>query len=160
MIRNLLIASVLLAPAAALAQTLPTAPYLPLEMAEKAAKAALQACVAKGNAVTVAIVTRDGATKTVLKADNSGPHTVSSATGKAFAAASLGRDIGEIADFIASKPANDGLRNMDERMVIQAGGLPIKIGEALVGGIGVGGAPSGAIDAECAREGLNAIGAK
>ena len=160
MIRNLLIASVLLAPADALAQTLPTAPYLPLEMAEKAAKAALQACVAKGNAVTVAIVTRDGATKTVLKADNSGPHTVSSATGKAFAAASLGRDIGEIADFIASKPANDGLRNMDERMVIQAGGLPIKIGDALVGGIGVGGAPSGAIDAECAREGLNAIGAK
>ncbi|KAA3504476.1 heme-binding protein [Rhizobium rhizogenes] len=160
MIRNLLIASVLLAPAAALAQTLPTAPYLPLEMAEKAAKAALQACVAKGSAVTVAIVTRDGATKTVLKADNSGPHTVSSATGKAFAAASLGRDIGEIADFIAAKPANDGLRNMDERMVIQAGGLPIKIGEALVGGIGVGGAPSGAIDAECAREGLNAIGAK
>ncbi|NTZ89655.1 GlcG/HbpS family heme-binding protein [Agrobacterium tumefaciens] len=160
MIRNLLIASVLLAPAAALAQTLPTAPYLPLEMAEKAAKAALQACVAKGSAVTVAIVTRDGATKTVLKADNSGPHTVSSATGKAFAAASLGRDIGEIADFIASKPANDGLRNMDERMVIQAGGLPIKIGDALVGGIGVGGAPSGAIDAECAREGLNAIGAK
>ena len=160
MIRNLLIASVLLAPAAALAQTLPTAPYLPLEMAEKAAKAALQACVAKGNAVTVAIVTRDGATKTVLKADNSGPHTVSSATGKAFAAASLGRDIGEIADFIASKPANDGLRNMDERMVIQAGGLPIKIGDALVGGIGVGGAPSGVIDAECAREGLNAIGAK
>lgn len=160
MIRNLLIASVLLAPAAALAQTLPTAPYLPLEMAEKAAKAALQACVVKGSAVTVAIVTRDGATKTVLKADNSGPHTVSSATGKAFAAASLGRDIGEIADFIASKPANDGLRNMDERMVIQAGGLPIKIGDALVGGIGVGGAPSGAIDAECAREGLNAIGAK
>lgn len=49
---------------------------------------------------------------------------------------------------------------MDERLVIQAGGLPIKIGDALVGGIGVGGAPSGAIDAECAREGLNAIGAK
>ena len=39
MIRNLLIASVLIAPSAALAQTLPTAPYLPLEMAEKAAKA-------------------------------------------------------------------------------------------------------------------------
>ncbi len=160
MIRTLLIASALIAPSTALAQTLPTAPYLPLEMAEKAAKAALQACSAKGSAVTVAIVARDGATKIVLKADGSGPHTVSSATGKAFAAASLGRDIGEIAEFIASKPANDGLRNMDERMVIQAGGLPIKIGDALVGGIGVGGAPSGAIDAECAREGLNTIGAK
>lgn len=160
MLRNLFIASLLIAPSAAFAQALPTAPYLPLEMAEKAAKAALQACSAKGNAVTVTIVARDGATKVMLKADGSGPHTVSSATGKAFAAASLGRDIGEIADFIASKPANEGLRAMDERLVIQAGGLPIKIGDALVGGIGVGGAPSGAIDAECAREGLNAIGAK
>ncbi|EPR07455.1 hypothetical protein L905_12505 [Agrobacterium sp. TS43] len=160
MIRTLLIASALIAPSAALAQTLPTAPYLPLEMAEKAAKAALQACSTKGNAVTVAIVARDGATKMVLKADGSGPHTVSSATGKAFAAASLGRDTGEIAEFVASKPANEGLRTMDDRLVVQAGGLPIKIGEALVGGIGVGGAPSGAIDTECAREGLNAIGAK
>ncbi|CUX12998.1 heme-binding protein [Rhizobium oryzihabitans] len=160
MLRNLFIVSLLIAPSAAFAQALPTAPYLPLEMAEKAARAALQACSAKGNAVTVTIVARDGATKVMLKADGSGPHTVSSATGKAFAAASLGRDIGEIADFIASKPANEGLRTMDERLVIQAGGLPIKIGEALVGGIGVGGAPSGAIDSECAREGLNAIGAK
>ena len=151
MIRNLLVVSTLLAPSVALAQTLPTAPYLPLELAEKAASAALQACSAKGNAVTVAIVARDGAGKTVMKADGSG---------KAFAAAPRGRDIGAIAEFIASKPANDGLRNMDERMVIQAGGLPIKIGDALVGGIGVGGAPSGAIDAECAREGLNTIGAK
>ncbi|TQN62947.1 heme-binding protein [Agrobacterium tumefaciens] len=160
MLRNLFIASLLIAPSVAFAQSLPTAPYLPLEMAEKAAKAALQACTAKGSAVTVTIVARDGATKVMLKADGSGPHTVSSATGKAFAAASFGRDIGEIADFIASKPANEGLRTMDERLVIQAGGLPIKIGEALVGGIGVGGAPSGAIDAECAREGLTAIGAK
>ena len=53
-----------------------------------------------------------------------------------------------------------GLRDMDERLVIQAGGLPIKIGGALVGGIGVGGAPSGDADAACARAGLDAIGAE
>lgn len=49
------------------------------------------------------------------------------------------------------KPGNGCLRDMDARMVIQAGALPIRIGGALVGGIGVGGAPSGAIDADCAR---------
>ena len=49
---------------------------------------------------------------------------------------------------------------MDSRLVIQAGGLPIKIGGALVGGIGVGGAPSGAIDETCARAGLDVIGAE
>lgn len=51
------------------------------------------------------------------------------------------------------------MRDMDPRKVIHAGGLPIKIGEALVGGIGVGGAPTVAIDAECAAAKLKAIGA-
>ena len=48
---------------------------------------------------------------------------------------------------------------MDPRMVIQAGGLPIKFGKALVGGIGVGSASSGDIDAGCAVVGLKAVGA-
>ena len=107
----------------------------------------------------VAIVARDSATKVLLKGDNSGPHTGSSAQGKAFTSAALGRDTAGLAEFIASKPANDGLRDMDDRMVIQAGGLPIKFGKATVGGIGVGGAPSGDIDAACAVAGLKAINA-
>ena len=49
---------------------------------------------------------------------------------------------------------------MDARQVIQAGGLPNRIGGALVGGIGVGGAPLGNIDATCARAGLDEIGAE
>ncbi|MDP0929929.1 heme-binding protein [Paracoccus onubensis] len=161
MIRTLALAfaSVLLAPFAASAQDLPAAPYLPLELATQAADAALKACVAEGHNVSVAIVARDGATKVLLKADNSGPHTASSATGKAFTSAAMGRDTAGLAEFIASKPANDGLRDMDHRMVIQGGGLPIKFENALVGGIGVGGAPSGDIDASCAVAGLKAIGA-
>jgi uncharacterized protein GlcG (DUF336 family) len=109
--------------------------------------------------VSVAIVARDGSTKVLLKADNAGPHTVTSAQGKAFTSAALGRDTAGLAEFIAAKPANDGLRDMDVRMVIQAGGLPVKFGKALVGGIGVGGAPSGDIDAGCAAAGLKAIDA-
>jgi uncharacterized protein GlcG (DUF336 family) len=105
-------------------------------------------------------VARDGATKVLLKADMSGPHTGSSAEGKAFTAAALGRDAGELADFIAANPNNSGLRDMDERFVIQAGGLPIRIGDALIGGIGVGGAPNGGLDADCARAGLAAISAE
>ncbi len=159
MIRNIVLATALLAPLAATAQELPTSPYLPVAVASKAAEAALQACLAEGHNVSVAIVARDGSTKVLLKGDNSGPHTGSSAEGKAFTSAALGRDTAGLAEFIASKPANDGLRDMDARMVIQAGGLPIKFGKATVGGIGVGGAPSGDIDAACAVAGLKAIGA-
>lgn len=71
----------------------------------------------------------------------------------------MGRDTAGLAGFIASMPANDGLRDMDSRMVIQGGGLPVKFGNALVGGIGVGGAPTGDIDANCATACLKAIGA-
>ncbi len=160
MIRHAILAVILAAPLAATAQELPTAPYLPLERATAAASAALAACGEQGHNVSVAIVARDGNTKVLLKADNSGAHTVSSATGKAFTSAGLGRDTAGLADFIAGNAQNDGLRDMDPRMVIQAGGLPIRIGSALVGGIGVGGAPSGAIDADCARAGLDTIGAE
>lgn len=160
MIRTVALATALLAPVAAIAQELPTAPYLPLDMATQAAQTAVEACATEGHNVSVAIVARSGNTKVLLRADNAGPHTVGSSTGKAFTSASLGRDTAGLAGFIGGNPQNDGLRDMDSRLVIQAGGLPIKIGGALVGGIGVGGAPSGDIDANCARAGLDAIGAE
>ena len=93
MLRKISIAVLLSAPVLASAATqLPSAPYLPLELANQAAQPALKTCSDQGHNVSVAIVARDGATKVLLKADNSGPHTVSSAQGKAFTAAALGRD--------------------------------------------------------------------
>ncbi|MEJ2140417.1 MAG: heme-binding protein [Gammaproteobacteria bacterium] len=160
MIRNLVLAAALAAPVSVAAQELPSAPYLPLDMAMTAASTALEACAAEGHNVSVAIVARSGNTSVILRADNAGPHTVGSSTGKAFTSASMGRDTAGLAGFIGGNPQNDGLRDMDSRMVIQAGGLPIRIGGALVGGIGVGGAPSGDIDATCAQAGLTAIGAQ
>jgi uncharacterized protein GlcG (DUF336 family) len=160
MIRTISLAAVLLTPVAAFAQDLPTAPYLPLSMAIQAAQVAVDACAAEGYNVSVAIVARSGVTTAILRADNAGPHTVGSSNGKAFTSASMGRDTAGLAGFIGGNPENDGLRDMDNRLVIQAGGLPIRIGSALVGGIGVGGAPSGAIDETCARAGLDAIGAE
>ena len=160
MIRKLVLAAALAAPVSVAAQELPSAPYLPLDMAMTAAKTALEACAAEGHNVSVAIVARSGNTSVILRADNAGPHTVGSSTGKAFTSASMGRDTAGLAGFIGGNPQNDGLRDMDSRLVIQAGGLPIRFGGALVGGIGVGGAPSGDIDATCAQAGLAAIGAQ
>lgn len=160
MIRTLTLAAALLAPVCLTAQELPAAPYLPLDRATAAAQAALEACAADGYNVSVAVVARDGALKVHLKADHSGPHTVGSAQGKAFTSASMGRDTAGLAGFIGENPQHDGLRYMDSRMVIQGGGLPVRIGGALVGGIGVGGAPGGHLDEACARAGLDAIGAE
>ncbi|WP_169545867.1 heme-binding protein [Sneathiella aquimaris] len=144
----------------ATAADLPTAPYLPLEMAQKAASAAIKQCKADGFNVSVAIVARSGETKVLLKADGSGPHTVGSSTGKAFTSASMGRPTMGLANFLKDHRELDGLRDMDSRLVILGGGLPIKINGALVGGIGVGGAPGGDKDEKCAQVGLAAIGAE
>lgn len=141
-------------------QDLPTAPYLSLDLAQKVAAAAMKKCEAEGQRVSVAIVDRSGATKVLLKADGSGPHTVGSSTGKAFTSASMGRDTQGLANFMKDHRELDGLRDMDSRLVILAGGLPIKLHGVLIGGIGVGGAPSGTIDEDCARAGLAAIGAE
>jgi uncharacterized protein GlcG (DUF336 family) len=113
------------------AQALPTAPYLPLELAQQAANAALGKCAADGYNVSVAIVDRSGVTKVLIKADGAGPHTINSSTGKAFTSASMGRATAEFAELIASKPALAGLRDMDDRLVILGGGLPVRIGGAL-----------------------------
>src|SRR5262249_50245576 len=126
-----------LTPLAVGAAELPTAPYLPLDMAMKAATAALEKCQADGQKASVAIVERSGATKILLKGDGSGPHTVASSTGKAFTSASLGRDTAGLSTFIKENGDAEGLRDMDPRLVILGGGLPIRIGDALVGGIGV-----------------------
>ena len=140
------------------AAELPTTAYLPLELAQKAANTAMEKCIADGYRVSVAIVTRSGSTKVLIKGDGSGPHTVGSSTGKAFTSASMGRPTAELATLIEDKPGLEGLRDMDPRLVILAGGLPIKIGGSLVGGIGVGGAPGGQLDVACAKAGIEAIG--
>ena len=139
------------------AEKLPMAPYLPLDMAQKIANAAMDKCIKDGYRVSVAIVARSGETKVLLRADGASPHTVGSSTGKAFTSASMGQPTMKLANLIKDKPELEQLREMDGRMLILAGGLPIKIGDALVGGIGVGGAPGGHLDQACAQVGIDTI---
>jgi uncharacterized protein GlcG (DUF336 family) len=56
-------------------------------------------------------------------------------------------------------PPLQGLRDMNDKILILGGGLPVEIGGEIVGGIGVGGAPGGHLDAACAQAGLESIGA-
>ena len=136
---------------------LPQRSYLPLEVALSGAAAALDACVADGYSVSVTVVDAGGVQKVHLRADGAGPHTIGSSGGKAYTAASMKRATLGLANFIADKPALDGLRDMDDRILILGGGLPIEIDGAVVGGIGVGGAPGGDLDEACAQAGIDSM---
>jgi uncharacterized protein GlcG (DUF336 family) len=105
----------------------------------------------------VAVVDRGGNLLAFVRHPLAGPHTVNSSRGKAFTAASMGSSTAGLSKMIAEKPFLAGLRDMDDRLVILGGGLPVSIGETHVGGIGVGGAPGGHLDEACAQAGLDAI---
>ncbi|HKN85581.1 MAG TPA: heme-binding protein [Nitrospiraceae bacterium] len=141
------------------AEELPREAVLPLALANKAASAALEKCKQDGYRVSVAVVDRAGLIRTLLRGDGAGPHTTDSSTKKAYTAASLRRPTSELAEMIAKVPALQSLRDMNEKILMLGGGLPIEIGGEVVGGIGVGGAPGAHLDDACAQAGLDSIGA-
>lgn len=140
------------------AQGLPKQSVLPLALAEKAAVAALDKCAAGGYQVSVAVVDRGGNLKVLLRDDSAGPHTVDSSSRKAYTSASLRRPTEHLAQLITKHPSIQGLRDMNEKILILGGGLPIEIQGEVVGGIGVGGAPGAHLDEACAMTGVQAIG--
>ncbi len=132
---------------------------LPLSLAGKAASAALDKCAQDGYRVSVAVVDRAGTLRSFMRADAAGPHTVESSRKKAYTAASMRGLTANVAELIAKTPAVQGLQHMNDNILFLAGGLPIEIAGEVVGGIGVGGAPGGHLDAACAQAGLDSIGA-
>ena len=139
------------------AQELPVKKILPLSLATEAAQTALAACEKEGYHVSVAVTDRSGLIRILIRGDQAGPHTLDSSSRKAYTASSLGRPTGELVKMLSGNPAAEGMRNMNEKILILGGGLPVKAGEELIGGIGVGGAPGGDKDEACAQAGLDKI---
>jgi uncharacterized protein GlcG (DUF336 family) len=130
---------------------------LPLSLATQAAQAAVSACRQKGFHISVAVTDQDGLVRVLLRDDAAGPHTLDSSVKKAYTAASLGVSTGVLTKILVEHPDATGLRDMNNRMLIMQGGLPIKAGAEVIGGIGVGGTPGGDTDEACARAGLEKI---
>ena len=85
----------------------------------------------------------------------SGPHTAESSRRKAFIAATFGMTSAAFAALTAN-PGAAGLKDLTGVFAL-AGGVPIKAGNDVLGGIGVGGAPGGEKDEACANAGLRQI---
>ena len=131
-------------------------PTLTTTAALKAAQAALARCDKDGYTAAVAVVDRGGHALALLRNGLAGPHTVHTAIGKAATAVSFRIATTELArETQAGRPAS-GIRELPE-VVAVGGGLMIRAKGALVGGIGVSGAPGGDADDACAKAGIAAI---
>lgn len=118
------------------------------------AREAMVQCRAQGYAVSAAVVDRSGNLLALARHEMAGPHTVTSSQRKAFTAASMGQDTGKLAEMVAEKPALAGLRDMNDNLLLLAGGVPVVVDGVRVAGLGVGGAPGGHLDAACAEAAL------
>jgi len=130
---------------------------LTMEMAVKAALAAVKQCEQDGFKVSVAIVDSAGLIKTQLRADGAGPHTLDSSRRKAYTSSSLRGPTQQYAELLVKSPDLHSLAHINDSILLLGGGFPIKLNGEFVGGIGVGGAPGIKFDEVCAREALKAL---
>lgn len=137
---------------AATAQGVVATKQLSAEVANGIAMAAIEQCRKDGFRVSVAIVDRAGNMQALLRDEGAGPHTPDTARRKAFTSATFGIPTAEFATRVA-QPGNGALNDITG-VIALAGGIPVRAGSDLIGGIGVGGAPSGASDESCASAAL------
>lgn len=158
--RTRLLLSTLLCVAACGAQAQQAATFavrsLTPEAALRAAQAALQSCARTGYQVAVAVNDRGGHPLVMLRDRLAGPHTPETAVNKAYTAITFRMDTLAFARVTQATEASSGIRQLP-RVIAIGGGLPIEAAGALVGGIGVSGAPGGEADDACARAGIAAI---
>ena len=151
-----LLACLAFVPLAVQAQGTHTIKLLTPETALKAAQAALKKCRDGGFQVTVAVVDRMGVTQVLLRDRYAGPHTTDMARSKAYTAVSFRTNTTELADATQAGKPQSGVRHLPGVAAL-GGGLMIEAGGALLGAIGVSGAPGGKEDDGCAAAGIAAI---
>jgi uncharacterized protein GlcG (DUF336 family) len=126
---------------------------LSLDLADKLAQSAIQACSAKNYNVAVTLVDRAGTPLVIKKMDNAGPHTIEASRMKAFTALSTKNPTENVMKNAQANPGAANLRDIPGFLLL-AGGVPVKSGDVVIGAIGIGGAPGGDLDQQCALEAL------
>jgi uncharacterized protein GlcG (DUF336 family) len=123
-----------------------------LKMALAIAETAVGECEKAGNNVSVAVVDRAGRLRVFLQGDKAAPHNIELAQRKAYTARTFGRPSAEWAERTGAGSELAGQRQL-EHVIALRGGLPIKVGDDTIGGVGVSGSTS-AGDEGCAMAGL------
>jgi uncharacterized protein GlcG (DUF336 family) len=156
--RIMLAAAILAATAAApaRAQDFTTFRVLAPALALELAQAALKACRDRGFQVAVAVVDRFGVTQVLLRDALAGAHTPDMAAAKARTAVSFRASTEQLNALTQAGQVNSAVRHLPG-YVFLGGGVPVEAAGAIVGGIGVSGAPGGPEDDACARAGIAEI---
>ena len=123
-----------------------------MAMAQAIIAATIEQCTKDGYKVTVVIVDKAGQVAASLRGDGTNPHTMEFARMKAYTSRTRGQT--SLAFMQASATPEGALLRQIPGTVAIGGGVPIKAGAEVIGGVGVSGAPGGEKDEVCANAGL------
>lgn len=138
--------------ASANAQAPLTEKNVSMKMSQAIIDGTIEQCTKDGYKVSVVIVDFAGLVHASLRGDGTNPHTMEFARKKAYTARTRGQTSLEFMK-LTDNPANAYLRQIPD-VVAVGGGVPIKIGNMTIGGVGVSGAPGGEKDEVCALAGI------
>jgi len=155
------VAAIIVVPGSAGAQVL-TEKNVSVKMALTIAETALAEC---GDQVSVAVVDRTGRLRVFLQGDGAAPHNIELARRKAYTAETFGRPSAEWAqrtDTGAAAASGNGQNISGQRALTDViplqGGVPIKVGNVTIGGVGLSGAPKGGPQEEaCGKAGVDKV---
>jgi uncharacterized protein GlcG (DUF336 family) len=125
---------------------------LSLAMAKTIAEAALAECQGKGFHTAVAVVDRAGQVLVLLRDEQGTPQQGDMARRKAFTARMFRTSTLEFQKRTASDPSLLPQRDVTDILAL-GGGVPIQVGEEIIGGVGSSGSNQNTDDA-CARAGI------
>jgi uncharacterized protein GlcG (DUF336 family) len=128
---------------------------LSLATALAIATTAAETCKAQGYAVSVTVVGRNTEVIVQLRGDNAPPHTMENSFRKAYSARTYRVPSGELAKRLKDNPTAPFV--FLSNVVAAQGALPIKVGDDVIGAVGVSGAPGGEKDEVCAKTGIDKV---
>jgi uncharacterized protein GlcG (DUF336 family) len=148
----LLASASILAASPALAQAPQVEKNVSMAMAMAIIQGTIEQCTKDGYKVSITIVDKAGNVAASIRGDGTNPHTMEFSRLKAYTSRTRGQTSLEFMKLIAD-PANAYLKQIPN-VVGVGGGVPIKAGTEIIGGVGVSGAPGGEKDEVCANAGL------
>jgi len=125
---------------------------LSLSLAKTIAEATLAECKAKGFNTSAAVVDRSGQLMVLLRDEQAGPHTAEMARRKAYTARMFRITSAEFQKRTAENPGQAAQRDLVDILAL-SGGVPIKVGDDTIGGVGSAGSTLETDDA-CAKAGI------
>jgi uncharacterized protein GlcG (DUF336 family) len=140
-----------------------TSHSLTAELAVEAALAAIRECRKLDQGVGVVVMSPSGLQLAMIRGDGARLHAVEGAAYKAYGAASYGMNGEEAMAMREAVPLAAGRVRVADKIpniIVSESGRVFKVGNEVIGAIGVSGARGAGEDLQCAKAGVDAVAAR